>query len=223
MIEEAKNGWISLHRKIQNHWIWKDPLKLKWWIDILLTANHSDGKINIGLQLFECKRGQSVMSLSNWAKRWGVTKDKAREFLVLLEKDGMITRESLGKTTRITVCNYDSYQNNSHDNQTIIKRSPNDNQTQSHPNNNDNNKKEIIYQKEIDFKKTIEPFVAKYGKETCNNFFLYWSEPNKPKTKLRYEMEITWDISRRLANWARNEKNFNGNGKAETKRYEQLG
>jgi hypothetical protein len=71
---EEKNGWISLHRKIQNHWIWEDPLKLKWWIDILLTVNHSDGEINIGLQLFDCKRGQSVMSLSSWAKRWGYPK-----------------------------------------------------------------------------------------------------------------------------------------------------
>lgn len=85
--------------------------------------------------------------------------------------------------------------------------------------------KEKIYKKEIAFKKSIEPFIERYGKDTCNNFFLYWTEPNKSKTKLRYEMEKTWDISRRLANWARNEKNFNGNGKTEitTKKYEQLG
>mgnify|MGYP000856260872 CR=1 FL=1 len=85
--------------------------------------------------------------------------------------------------------------------------------------------KEKIYKKEIAFKKSIEPFIERYGKETCNNFFLYWTEPNKSKTKLRYEMEKTWDISRRLANWARNEKNFKGNGKTEitTKKYEQLG
>ncbi len=93
-------------------------------------------------------------------------------------------------------------------------------------NDNDNDIiKEKIYKKEIAFKKSIEPFIERYGKETCNNFFLYWTEPNKSKTKLRYEMEKTWDISRRLANWARNEKNFNGNGKTEitTKKYEQLG
>jgi hypothetical protein len=155
----------------------------------------------------------------------GVSKDKARNFLMMLERDGMILHESLGKTTRITVCNYDSYQTNLHDSQTIAKRKV----TQTIRNNNnikrENIKEKTISEKEIAFKKSIEPFIERYGKDTCQNFYMYWSEPNKSKTKLRYEMEKTWDISRRLANWARNEKNFNKNGKTEfaTKKYEQLG
>lgn len=134
-------GWIKIHRGITSHWIWNDPLKLKWWIDILITVNHTPAKVNIGMQLYECGRGQSIMSLSNWANRWKVSKDKARNFLVLLEKDGMITHESLGKTTRITVCNYDSYQGDLHDSQTISKRPNNDNQTITHTNKNDKNNK----------------------------------------------------------------------------------
>ncbi len=134
-------GWIKIHRGITSHWIWNDPLKLKWWLDILITVNHTPAKVNIGMQLYECGRGQSIMSLSNWADRWKVSKDKARNFLVLLEKDGMITHESLGKTTRITVCNYDSYQGDLHDSQTIIQRSNNDSQTITHTNKNDKNNK----------------------------------------------------------------------------------
>lgn len=98
--------------------------------------------------------------------------------------------------------------------------------TKNTDNDNDNDIiKEKIHKKEIAFKKSIEPFVEKYGKETCNEFFLYWSEPNKSKTKLRYEMEPTWDIARRLAVWARNKKTFSKNEKAEftTRKYEQLG
>ena len=59
-------GWISLHRQIQSHWIWKDAEKFKWWIDILLTVNNSPAKVNIGFEIFECKRGQSIMSIQNW-------------------------------------------------------------------------------------------------------------------------------------------------------------
>ncbi len=70
-----------------------------------------------------------------------------------------------------------------------------------------------IKQKEIEFKKTIEPFVETYGRDTCNEFFAYWTEPNKSKTKLRFEMERTWDISRRLKRWANN--NFKNNGNKE--------
>lgn len=135
------NGWIKLQRAIKEHWIWRDSVKLKWWIDILLSVNHSPTKVNIGNQLFECGRGQSIQSLSSWANQWGVSKDKARNFLVLLEKDGMISHESIGKSTRITVCNYDTYQCGLHDNQTITQQSNNGDATQNHPNKNDNNVK----------------------------------------------------------------------------------
>lgn len=126
-------GWIRLSRSIETHWIYKDPIKFKWWIDLLINVSFKDSKINIGNQLIECKRGQSIMSLSSWGERWGVSKDKARNFFLLLEKDGMITHENVLKSTRITICNYESYQSDLHDSQTRSKRKPNAIQTQSHP------------------------------------------------------------------------------------------
>lgn len=71
---------------------------------------------------------------------------------------------------------------------------------------------------------SIEPFIPIYGKDICNKFYLYWSEPNKSKTKLRYEMEKTWDVSRRLANWANRDKAFNTriNGTGAEPNYQKL-
>ncbi|WP_444351139.1 hypothetical protein [Phocaeicola plebeius] len=37
-------------------------------------------------------------------------------------------------------------------------------------------------------------------------FFDYWSELNKSETKMRYELEKTWELPRRLATWASREK-----------------
>ena len=37
-------------------------------------------------------------------------------------------------------------------------------------------------------------------------FFEYWSELNKPGTKMRCEMQKTWEVNLRLATWAKNEK-----------------
>jgi hypothetical protein len=45
----------------------------------------------------------------------------------------------------------------------------------------------------------------------CNEFYLYWTEPNKSGTKMRFEMEKTWDIGRRLARWANNNKSYGNN------------
>lgn len=37
-------------------------------------------------------------------------------------------------------------------------------------------------------------------------FFDYWSEPNREKTKMRFEQQKTWDTKRRLSTWANREK-----------------
>jgi hypothetical protein len=134
--ETFKNGWVQLHRTINKHWIWTDANKLKWWIDILLTVNHADAKILIGNSVIECKRGQSINSLETWSKRWGVNKSKVRRFLFLLENDSMIVLESVRITTRLTVCNYDSYQGERNANETQMKRKRNASETQATPNNN---------------------------------------------------------------------------------------
>jgi|TARA_R100000458_G_scaffold56698_1_gene61900 hypothetical protein len=50
-------------------------------------------------------------------------------------------------------------------------------------------------------------FHTKYTKELRRAFFDYWTEPNKSKTKMRFELEKTWDTGRRLARWANNSFN----------------
>lgn len=132
-------GWISLHRKVKEHWLWKDPQKFQWWIDILLSVNHTACKVNLGNDLIDCGVGQSVKSLQTWAFEWRVSKDTVRNFFKLLEKDKMVKLENVKISTRITVCNYDSYQQGLHGKQTGGKRQANGKQTTPHPNNNDNN------------------------------------------------------------------------------------
>ena len=106
---------------------------------MILEANHTDGTVNIGMQLIECKRGQSVRSLQGWSKRWGVSKSTVRSFFDLLKNDSMLCTENLTVTTRITILNYDDYQTLPHASRTQRKRKPNATQTQADPNNNDNN------------------------------------------------------------------------------------
>ena len=40
-------------------------------------------------------------------------------------------------------------------------------------------------------------------------FIDYWTEPNRSKTKLRYELEKTFDIGRRLKSWQKRQKQYN--------------
>ncbi len=135
-------GWVSIDRKIQNHWLWEEKRefsKLEAWLDILLNVNHSKQKVMIKNTLFIVNRGDSINSLDTWAKRWKWNKSKVRRFLTLLENDLMIETKNEHKTTRLTVCKYDSYQHNGNANETQMKRKRNADETQMTPNNNDNN------------------------------------------------------------------------------------
>lgn len=60
------------------------------------------------------------------------------------------------------------------------------------------------------FKKCLEPFLEKYGREMLNNFYLYWTEPNGTGKKMRFESQKFFDIPRRLTTW--HSRNVN-NGK----------
>ena len=146
--EDRYIGWVSIHRKILKHWIIGDPHYFSAWIVMLLEVNH-DREVKkkiIKKQIVECGRGQSIKSIDTWAtvfgsKHW--TRQKVRTFFQLLEKDGMINQENLSVTTRLTICNFDTYQkkqpsDNQQSNHHVTIRQPSDNHHIT-TNNNDNN------------------------------------------------------------------------------------
>ena len=156
-------GWIKIHRKIINHWIWANPDYVKAWITIILTVNHDDSKVLIHGEVISCNRGQSILSLQNWAKLFGRkwTIQKVRTFFNLLQVDKMICTEGLRKTTRLTVCNYDSYQDEQHTNNTQTTHKQHTDNTQITTNKNDKNDKndKNIIKENLQKKKFIKPTI----------------------------------------------------------------
>ena len=53
------------------------------------------------------------------------------------------------------------------------------------------------------FKEQVRPFVAQYGADMCNEFYLYWAEPTQDGARMRFELQRTWSTARRLAYWVR--------------------
>jgi len=142
----VSKGWISVYRQVQDHWLYQERRKFsrfEAWIDMLLTVNHSPRKVVLGNQIIDCGRGQSILSLDSWAQRWKWDKSAVRRFFEMLKKDHMIETENISKTTRITICKYDIYQDKRHRNETELTRKRNDVDTELTPNNNDNNKNNI--------------------------------------------------------------------------------
>jgi len=52
------------------------------------------------------------------------------------------------------------------------------------------------------FKIEVFTFQEKYPVTMLDGFFSYWTEPTPSKTKMRFELEKTWEMSRRLVTWA---------------------
>ena len=121
-------GWIKLHRKSLDNFLYKTSkphTRREAWEDILMLVNYEDNEWIIGNEKIQCKKGQSVMSLESWGKVFNWDKSRVKRFFQLLIKNEMIVQENLQKTTRITVCNYETYQGEQNVNETQKKRKRN--------------------------------------------------------------------------------------------------
>ena len=63
------------------------------------------------------------------------------------------------------------------------------------------------------FGRSLIPYVEKYGKDMIREFFDYWTEFNKSKSKMRFEQQPTWETAKRLATWAKRERDYADNTK----------
>lgn len=66
---------------------------------------------------------------------------------------------------------------------------------------------QMLTEKKNRFYEDCKPFLAKYPKQMLREFYNYWVETNRSGTRLRFELQQTFEISRRLATWARLDKN----------------
>ena len=55
----------------------------------------------------------------------------------------------------------------------------------------------------------LEVMAFDYDKKILEGFIDYWTEPNKSKTKMKFELQQTWSTNLRLKNWAKNQKTWN--------------
>lgn len=107
------NGWIKLHRRILECFLWLDSepfCKRAAWIDLLLLANHRENKILIDGKPVVIKRGQYHTSIYKLATRWKWDRRKVARFLDVLENDRMLAQQRTTNGTTITIANYDVYQ-----------------------------------------------------------------------------------------------------------------
>jgi hypothetical protein len=213
------------------------------WLLFSIWANkEKTGEIYVNNRLFFVEYGQMIYSIRYLSRAWGWGEKRARVFLKNLEKSKMLTLKVTQQMTQITICNFDTYQNRGQiEGQTEGKPRANRGQIEG------TNKSTISVQHYntdstlSDFEQpnpTTPAEVArlffhswkneKYRgdqfekfsemlKEELERFCLYWTEPSKNGKKERWELEKTWELSRRIKSWMNRKKTEKGsNGKYET-------
>ena len=194
-------GWVSIHRSIQDHWIWEDPKYLKWWLTILMSVNHEEKAFTVGLEAFICNPGQSFRSIEQWTSQFSCSKKTTIKFFKMLQKEDMIECKNLGKGNRrkhlLTVANWSKYQATETENYTervpeiTPKEYPN-----IPPNNNDNNDDNVNKKKGAD--KKIDFDEALLAKIDCSPefkpIFLKWLR-YKRNRKESYKSEDSAQIA----------------------------
>jgi hypothetical protein len=107
-------GWIKLHRSVRDSVLWKKPLsRMDAWIDLIMTARWLDKPSTVlvgATQRISCERGELITSQEALAKQWGWSRSKVKRFIDALEADQMVNTNSTHNSTKITICNYDTYQ-----------------------------------------------------------------------------------------------------------------
>ena len=216
-------GYIWLHREIQNHWIFKKAEYYRAWSIMILNVNHTKAKVLINRELMTCERGESLKTLNTWAKlfgnKWSI--QKVRTFFKLLSNDNMILICGK-KTTRLSIVNYDKYNTVQHDANTTPTRRQHDANTTPTTNNKEkkeNNKKKDKKERAKDFAEKLASFKETYPRELLKAFYEYWTESGDKDKKMRFEKTTSYDINKRLVTWKNRENNYGGQKKTSNKNF----
>lgn len=171
-------GYIKLHRKILDNGVFSDAELLKVFVWCILKANTTPN-IVYGRKV---DVGQFITGRVSAAEELRLKPSTVYKRMQVLKKQGYIDIDSNTKNSLITVSKYKSYQ------------------LDEKPKKRD---LEAVYNRFKD-----EVYTHDYSAEMQAEFIDYWTEPNRSKTKLRYELEKTFDIARRLKTWAKRQKQY---------------
>ena len=170
-------GWIKLDRAITEHDLWGEkPFSYgQAWVDLLLLANHKDGKMLYKKRMIKTKRGDVNRSILWLANRWGWSRHKARDFLNLLSAEEMIRVNATTHMTTITIVNYTLYQDSA---TTTGQQKDNKRTTKGHIQEGKEGKESIIL-KNNTYRPTltdIERFVEENGfAVSASEFYDYYT------------------------------------------------
>jgi len=153
------------------------------------------------------KEGYCFASNRYFANLYEVTKNTISSWISDLKKEGFITVMIVKEGNQVIERRIGITQKG--DTPTHKKKEYNNTSINTTSNNSNKEKHTWIEFKKMKFGQEIsEESVGILSVEQANEFLTYWSEANKSKTKMRWELERTWDLKARMERWKRNQQKW---------------
>ena len=134
--------------------------------------------------------GALIVSIRKISSELDIGLRTVRTVLKKLYAANIVTHQVTHKGSIVTINNIDSYKSLK-----LTGDTPSDT-----PN-------EALETRKHAFGEKLVPYIEQYGKALIREFFDYWTEHNENGRKMRFEKEKTFEISRRLARWSKNNNN----------------
>ena len=141
--------------------------------------------------------GTLIVSIRKISSELDIGLRTVRTILKKLYATNIVTHQVTHKGSMVTINNIDSYKALK-----LAGDTPSDT-----PN-------EALETRKHAFGEKLVPYIEQYGKALIREFFDYWTEHNENGRKMRFEKEKTFEISRRLARWSKNNNNNNKSSKS---------
>ena len=176
-------GWIKLHRRILDNGIIQDAELIRMFVWCILKANHTQ-KDFLDIKI---DTGSFVTGRVTGSEELNMKPSTFYKKLNQLQKRGYIKLDPNKKFTLVNVCNYNTYQI-------------------------ENEKVAIINidKRKYKFRDEIKEYVDEVPKNILTEFYNYWTETNTSGSKMKFELQPTWDTKRRLKTWIKNSSKFTG-------------
>lgn len=114
------DGFIIVHRKIMDSFVFQNPYYLKLWMYCMLKASYKERSVYVGTTQVSLNIGQFVWGRKEAAAdlNRGLKESEKKSvstwenLLKKMEKEEMVTRKTTNKFTIVTIVNYEFYQKN---------------------------------------------------------------------------------------------------------------
>jgi len=182
-------GYIKVYRKILDNFIYLDSEAVHLWLHILLKANHAKKEFLFNGKKETLKIGQLILSRDKLSLETNINPSKIYRLLKILEREQLIEQQTNNHFTKITVLNYEKYQNKTYKSEQQNEQPTNNQRTTSeqpvNTNNNDkndNNDKNVNNKPPTPFKKEFDlSFIENVDfKDLFSKWLRYRKEIKKP-------------------------------------------